>query len=451
MEGLRLRSSREEASQCGSMLTMARKNETQLTRRSPLSPSTKNGAAAAAGKAPPARVSSVALSPPPPPAPHSAPVASRRCPSPNCRGALSQKPSLPKRSQSAERRRPTTPSSGTSSPASSSRLSSGSSTPVEDAMAGVQLSSRKLGGGRTPDGLWPAMRNLSGSFQLERVPAEKPVSGSNARQDYRSKASSGVATETKRAPSRGKNSSDGSENSKPVENSHPRSKEQHQWPGIVNGRFSARASSRSVDLTAAGSRAGPLPPSSRGLSPGRRPSTPETPKKGPPVAINGGARRRMSTEILRNPQNLCERAPSLTHLARASSLPRPGSPRPSSPRKAPLPSIASGRSSSSPGPVRPSSPLPLKNTSARTAISSSAMSRNLDVCKGRKSSSRTDDEFKLRMLYNRYLQWRFVNTHADAAMIIQKITAQVGVHIFLKVKTSTETYEFFFLFPINFF
>ncbi|CAA7409397.1 unnamed protein product [Spirodela intermedia] len=398
------------------MLTMprmdSRKNETQFTRRSPLSPSTKNSAPTAARKPPPTRVSSIALASPPP----SAPVALRRCSSPNCRAALSQKPSLPKRSQSTERRRPTTPSSQTSSPASSSRLSSGSSTPVEDAMAGVHLSSRNLGTGRTPDGPWPAMRSLSGSFQLECVSAEKPVSGSNAGRAYSLKASSDATTERKRAPSKGKNSSDGSENYRPVENSHPRMKEQHQWPGIVNGRFSARASSRRVDLT--------VPASSRGVSPARRPSTPETPRKELQVAINGGARRRTSLdgsgklgrEILRNAQSLCERTPSLTRLTRACSLPRPGSPHPPSPRKAPLPSTTSSRSFSSPCPMRPSSPLPLSNTSV--------MSRSLDGSRGRKSSSRIDDEFKLRMLYNRYLQWHFVNTHADAAMLVQKITAE---------------------------
>ncbi|CAA6672240.1 unnamed protein product [Spirodela intermedia] len=335
------------------MLTMprmdSRKNETQFTRRSPLSPSTKNSAPTRARKPPPTRVSSIALASPPP----SAPVALRRCSSPNCRAALSQKPSLPKRSQSTERRRPTTPSSQTSSPASSSRLSSGSSTPVEDAMAGVHLSSRNLGTGRTPDGPWPAMRSLSGPFSLNVFQRRSHL-----------KASSDATTERKRAPSKGKNSSDGSE----------------------NYRFSARASSRRVDLTVPGLIA-------RCFTSKERPSTPETPEK------------RASKNPLADPSNSSLLTPS-TWVASSSLT-----------RKAPLPSTTSSRSFSSPCPMRPSSPLPLSNTSV--------MSRSLDGSRGRKSSSRIDDEFKLRMLYNRYLQWHFVNTHADAAMLVQKITAEL--------------------------
>ncbi|GJM87107.1 hypothetical protein PR202_ga03031 [Eleusine coracana subsp. coracana] len=119
--------------------------------------------------------------------PAAAPTTPRRHPSPNAGRASSPAParSQAKRSQSTERRpatasrtssggsRPSTPSrisaptSPSSAPSSPSSSSSSSSTPVRDAVSETQSASRRLSSGRAPDGLWPSMRSLSSSFQLE--------------------------------------------------------------------------------------------------------------------------------------------------------------------------------------------------------------------------------------------------------------------------------------------
>ncbi|OIT29921.1 augmin subunit 8 [Nicotiana attenuata] len=110
------------------------------------------------------------------PTPSAASSGVRRCSSPNVTrtGTTTSTMSLPKRAISAERKRPTTPSSPTST-------TSRPSTPVQDTSA-EELLSRKLGGNRLPESLWPStMRSLSVSFQSDTfsLPVskrEKPVS-----------------------------------------------------------------------------------------------------------------------------------------------------------------------------------------------------------------------------------------------------------------------------------
>ncbi|XP_078433637.1 uncharacterized protein LOC144704915 isoform X2 [Wolffia australiana] len=276
----------------------------------------------------------------------------KRCPSPSPRRTP---PSPPNRAKSAERQRPT------AAFASPSRTPSRPSTPARDAMAGAQTSARTLGISRKPDGPWPAMKSLFGSFQ--GLP-KKPVSSSPVNQSSR------AASSVKEAK--------------------------------INSKISANGG-------------GFL-----GSSPARRPSTPGAPRRGPQLAMDGGGSRRLCLNGIGKPVkdfskslDACERTGN--GLIRACSLSRPASPQPFSPRRGQY---------SVPCSPRPSSPLPSRNNGARMASPASFVGRKLDLSGGKKSSSLVDDGFKLRMLHNRYLQWCFVNSRANAAMLVQRQTAE---------------------------
>ncbi|KAM0861490.1 hypothetical protein ACQ4PT_045842 [Festuca glaucescens] len=186
----------------------------------------------------------------------SAPATPRRHPSPNA-APVAAGPQA-KKSQSTERRSaspsrpasggggpraaapsrifaPTSPSSAPSSPSSSS---SSSSTPVRDAVSETQSAPRRLsgGGGRAPDGLWPSMRNLSSSLQLESRAG-------------RTSTSSADQARTRDAPDRKRSPVIGRTASELPENPHAKVIDHHRWPAMMGGRVSGSAMSRSVDLT----------------------------------------------------------------------------------------------------------------------------------------------------------------------------------------------------------
>uniref|UniRef100_A0A0E0CSG8 AUGMIN subunit 8 n=1 Tax=Oryza meridionalis TaxID=40149 RepID=A0A0E0CSG8_9ORYZ len=206
------------------------------------------------------------------------PATPRRHPSPNAgrSSATDSAGSQARRSQSTERRpatpsrlspggsraaalssrisAPTSPSSAPSSPSSSS---SSSSTPVRDAVAAESQSApRRLAGGRAPpDGLWPSMRSLSSSLQLEAK--GKRTNGGPA--DH---AKARDAGDRKRSPSRGRSAAE-----QQPENPHAKVIDHHRWPAMMGGRVSVSAMSRSVDLTDKISRPALSSIPSRGVSP----------------------------------------------------------------------------------------------------------------------------------------------------------------------------------------
>ena len=94
------------------------------------------------------------------------------------------------------------------------------------------------------------------------------------------------------------------------------------------------------------------------------------------------------------------------------------------------------------GPVRPASPSKLRTSSPlrgmRNVLVSATLSSNLsntpsilsfaaDVWRGKIGDNRIVDAHLLRLLHNRFLQWRFVNARADAALYAQKLNAEVNV------------------------
>lgn len=89
-------------------------------------------------------------------------------------------------------------------------------------------------------------------------------------------------------------------------------------------------------------------------------------------------------------------------------------------------------SSSSPSPSRGiSSPSRVRNGVAGSLNGSypgstpSILSFSVDIRRGKMGEDRIVDAHMLRLLYNRYLQWRFVNARADATFMVQRLNAEV--------------------------
>ncbi|KDP44478.1 hypothetical protein JCGZ_16311 [Jatropha curcas] len=93
-----------------------------------------------------------------------------------------------------------------------------------------------------------------------------------------------------------------------------------------------------------------------------------------------------------------------------------GAARPASPSKLWTPSTCSpSRGISSPSRVRPTS---------HSGSMPSILSFSVDLRRGKMGEDRIVDAHMLRLLYNRYLQWRFVNARADATFMVQRLSAE---------------------------
>lgn len=55
----------------------------------------------------------------------------------------------------------------------------------------------------------------------------------------------------------------------------------------------------------------------------------------------------------------------------------------------------------------------------------SILSFSVDIRRGKMGEDRIVDAHMLRLLYNRYMQWRFVNARADATFMVQRLSAEV--------------------------
>ncbi|KAL4295871.1 hypothetical protein GQ457_12G024860 [Hibiscus cannabinus] len=68
-------------------------------------------------------------------------------------------------------------------------------------------------------------------------------------------------------------------------------------------------------------------------------------------------------------------------------------------------------------------------SSSESHSSTSVLSFILDFTKERKSTSQMEDAHQLCLLYNRYLQWRFANAHAETVLYIQKVNAEKRINL----------------------
>lgn len=369
----------------------------------------------------------------------------RRCSSPNVTrtGTTTSTVSLPKRAISAERRRPTTPSSPTSpSP----------STPVQDTSA-EELLSRKMAGNRLPESLWPStMRSLSVSFQSDSfsLPVSKrekpaphavcdrtlrPSSNVVQKQGETPPSSRKATPERRRSPLKGKNSSDQAENSRPVDSLNARLVDQHRWPSRMNTKVTSGAVTRSVDLS----------DKNRKIAPNTRPVTPSSRR----LSLDGYSRplQKSASELLSlisvddNSLSMqksrlstsSDRTISMNPVARSQTVSAPGSRLPS-PNKASVLSSSASRGvspsrtksvpstpsrGSSPSRIRPSSPSRQQPKTATSVLSFIA-----DIKKGKKAANHIEDVHQLRLLYNRHLQWRYANARSDAVLHVQKVKTE---------------------------
>lgn len=108
---------------------------------------------------------------------------------------------------------------------------------------------------------------------------------------------------------------------------------------------------------------------------------------------------------------------------RTVASPIRGNPRPASPSKLWASTASSpSRGSSSPSRVRSAVASSINSNSSNTPPS--ILSFSADVRRGKIGEDRIFDAHTLRLQYNRYVQWRFVNARADATFMVQKLNAE---------------------------
>ncbi|CAI8604835.1 unnamed protein product [Vicia faba] len=107
---------------------------------------------------------------------------------------------------------------------------------------------------------------------------------------------------------------------------------------------------------------------------------------------------------------------------RTMASPIRGNVRPASPSKLWASAASSpSRGFSSPSKVRSAVASSINSNSGN---SPSILSFSADVRRGKIGEDRIFDAHTLRLLYNRYVQWRFVNARADATFMVQKLNAE---------------------------
>ncbi|XAR48413.1 hypothetical protein NMG60_11031233 [Bertholletia excelsa] len=111
---------------------------------------------------------------------------------------------------------------------------------------------------------------------------------------------------------------------------------------------------------------------------------------------------------------------------RGLSSPLRGGVRPASPSKSLISSASSpSRGMQSPSRTRNGVASKLNNDLITTP---SILSFAAEARRGKVGENRILDAHILRLLYNRHMQWRFVNARAEAAMASQKVTAEKGLY-----------------------
>lgn len=426
-----------------------KKGHSDGTRRAPLGPSEKHNARKPLTREIPSRYKSGITTRADPNT-----VAPRRCQSPDAsRSCATAGTCLPKRAQSAERKRPSTPSSKSRNPTPSSRSSRCSSpssrftTPVSDSNVDMRESSTRFLASQVPSELWPSIRGLSSSFQAESIPNADSKKGREsipsadskkdrviASPDHALKSGVNVVADRKKTPLRGNSSPHRAENSKPVENRHTRLVDQKMWPGTVSGKVNDLLKSRDVSDKVSQNDSLRVP--SRGISArrmpisgGLHPSRNEIVKV-VPLHVNGGSEQ--ETCLRSNASSFSsQRGLSQTFPVRTQCSSHPGLQCPSSPSRTFSTPIPISKVIQSPTRSRPSHPFSSSNhKTSQVSAKPSILNYIVDVRKG-KNMSHINDIHQLRLLCNRVLQWRFINAQALDALFVQKIRTEVETWILL--------------------
>ncbi|XP_048232072.1 QWRF motif-containing protein 2 isoform X2 [Ricinus communis] len=136
---------------------------------------------------------------------------------------------------------------------------------------------------------------------------------------------------------------------------------------------------------------------------------------GSPLSTSPNPRTSISSKTIQS-KRFSSDAPVASPRTFGSS-PIRGATRPASPSKLWTHSASSpSRGISSPSRGRPMS----SNLSSMPSILSFAV----DLRRGKMGEDRIGDAHMLRLLYNHYLQWRFVNARADATFFVQRVNAE---------------------------
>ncbi|CAL4999009.1 unnamed protein product [Urochloa decumbens] len=369
-------------------------------RRRPLVPSEKNNAAALA--------------------------AARRCASPSAGRASAANSSATdatcNRARSADRARPAAPLAATSSRLKpSARAVAGSSSPARDAA----VEAPRARSAKASDGWWASARSSSPSVRPEPVPASatrakkvhRLVNGLPSESEQ-TKLRSGAASERKSSPFRGSknNTGDQCENARPSESPANRvTEQQHRWPGMMAGRGSAGLTSTSSAPAENTSR----PVSSANASAGC------SPRRTHPSEGMGNLKRlsnKMAKMVHRRRKDKAdsssdtssqtsESSKSTCRPSKAISSPVPFLQRSTSLRQGLSAAPSTSRSCQSPSRTRPSAPCRSKcdSSAAQSGVEQPVFNYIVDVRKGKKNAGQIENVHQLRLLNNRYLQWRFLN------------------------------------------
>ncbi|XP_039854210.1 AUGMIN subunit 8-like isoform X1 [Panicum virgatum] len=406
-------------------------------RRPPLVPSEKNNAAAV-----PAGRRREAPSRFKPVAPPATPPAGRWCASPSPgRASAAGGSATCNRARSADRPRPAAPAT---SGAPSSRLNPStlaaarSSSPARDAATEGEAHGHCAAPGarnaKASNGLWASARSSSPSVQPEPVPAaagpakkiDRLVHGLPSEQQNQLR--SGAAAERKRSPlRRADNISDQCENARPSESPANRITERQRWPGMMTGRGSAGLTSTSAAPAERTSRFVSSPNASSGCSPKRAHSSEEMGKRmkrplkemAMIVHRRGKGNADSSSDIS---SQTSESSESTCHPSKAISSPVPVLHRSSSPRQGLSAAPSTSRSCQSPSRTRSSAPCLSKcvSSAAQSGAEQPVFNYIVDARKGKKNAGQIENIHQLRLLNNRYLQWRFVNVHSEDTVLPQK-------------------------------
>ncbi|XP_074571334.1 AUGMIN subunit 8-like [Curcuma longa] len=315
-------------------------------------------------------------------APISRPSSPKRFPSPNavCT-SLASEASQPKRAQSAERRRPVTPTSRFSAPSSPSNRSTPSSpssrptTSIHDTATSANNTARKILNNKVSEGLWPSMRNVS-SLQSEPLAvsvskSEKLVANSSTKPS--------VVPERKLTPLRGRSTSVQPVDSKPLENSNARVViDHHRWPAMQGGRLSANIFSMSADPNDKVNRSLSLVAALRVASPKKSEPSSESETTAPHPSSNEVSEQLFDTnggkvkQDVKSPRHssstLTERSTSVPRPIRTRSSPIPVLNCPASPSKL-LSTSSTTRGMTSPSRTRPSTPISPSDDATNSASS----------------------------------------------------------------------------------
>jgi hypothetical protein len=134
---------------------------------------------------------------------------------------------------------------------------------------------------------------------------------------------------------------------------------------------------------------------------------------GSPLSTSPGSRMGVSPKAIQSKRFSSDGPLSSPRMMAASPI--RGATRPASPSKLWTTSASSpSRGMSSPSRVR-----------SMSSSSPSILSFSVDLRRGKMGEDRIVDAHMLRLLYNRYLQWRFVNAREDATFMVQRLNAEV--------------------------